>query len=56
VTLDGTPEMLSVTELFALAFKVIVAELLDLLFTLRLAGAEIVKSPGGLTVSDRDVV
>ena len=58
VTFDGTPEMLSVTELLApTAAKLIVAVVLDFLLTFTVAGAEIVKSPdGGFTVSDSEVV
>ena len=46
VTLDGTPEMLSVTELLApMAVKLTVAEAFDFRVTVMLAGAEIEKSP-----------
>ena len=56
VTFEGTPEMLSVTELLApIADRLIVTEVRRL--TLMAAGAEIVKSPdGGFTVSDSEVV
>ena len=56
VTLDGRPEMLSVTELLApTAVKVTVAEPLDFLVTVSLSGAEIVKSLDvELTVSDKE--
>ena len=58
VTFDGTPEMLSVTELLApTAAKLIVAVVLDFRLTSTEAGAEIVKSPDGeFTVSDSEVV
>ncbi len=58
VTFEGTPEMLSVTELLApTAAKLIVAEVFDFRLTLMAAGAEIVKSPAGaFTVSDSGVV
>jgi len=57
VTFDGTPEMLSVTELLApTSAKLIVAVVLDFRLTFRVAGAEIVKSPDGeFTVSDSEV-
>jgi len=55
VTFDGTPEMLSVTELLPpTAAKLIVAE--DFRLTLMVEGAEIVKSPDGFTVNDSEVV
>ena len=58
VTFDGTPEILSVTELLVpTAVKLRVAEVLDFRFTLMVGGAEIVKSPGGgFTFSDSEVV
>jgi hypothetical protein len=58
VTFDGTPEILSVTELLAPdAVKLIVAELLDFRLTVMAEGAEIAKSPdSGFTVTDSVVV
>jgi hypothetical protein len=58
VTFDGTPEMLSVTELLApTAVRLIVADVFDFRLRLIAAGAEMLKSPAGaFTVTDSAVV
>ena len=57
VTLEGTPEILRVTELLApTAVTVTVALLLDLRVTEIDVGAEIVKSAGTVTINETEVV
>ena len=58
VTFEGTPEMLSVTELFApTAVKLIAAEVFDFRLTVMVKGPEIVKSAAdAFTVTENGVV